>query len=350
MENIFYVANFNAIGGVETFIFELARKYADYDITVVYKTGAPEQIHRLRKYVRVIQFRGQHFKCKKAFFNYETDIINNIEAEEYIQLIHACFKTGQIAPRVNPKIDKYICVSEKAGKEWEELTGFKSKHCRNPLELTKEEKQPPLMLISATRLTKEKGKKRIEALADALDAAGVNYIWFIFTNDSKRIYNPNIIWLEPRLNIRPFLATVKGKGYGVQLSDTEGDCYFTRECEAIGLPLLVTPVPSFAEQGLIDGENCYYLPFDMEEIDVCKIVNKIPEYKAYCKPDGWDKILVSSESTYNPNDDRIKVKPIRKYFDKALQQRMTPDSPPFETDRIRGEMLCDVGVCEEVFI
>lgn len=350
MTNLFYVANFNAIGGVETFIFELARKYADYDITVVYKKGDPKQVKRLRKYVRVVLYRGQKFKCKKAFFNYETDIIHNIEAEEYIQLIHACFKSGQIPPIVNPKITKYLCVSERAGKEWEELTGLKSEHFRNPLKLTKEEKEIPLILVSATRLTKEKGKKRIEALIKSLDDAGVNYIWFIFTNDSEAIDNPNVIWLKPRLNIRPFLATVKGRGYGVQLSDTEGDCYFTRECEALGLPLLVTPVPSFAEQGLKDGENCYYLPFDMEEIDVDKIVNNIPKYKAYCKSDGWDKILVDSKSTYNPNEDKITIKPIRKYYDKDLQQRLTPDSPPFMADRIRGEMLCDVGVCEEVFV
>lgn len=348
MDNLFYISNFNTIGGVETFIFELARKYADYDITVVYKTGAQEQIRRLSQYVRVILFRGQKFKCKKAFFNYETDIIDNIEADEYIQLIHACFKTGQIPPKVNPKITKYICVSERAGKEWKELTGLNSIHCRNPLELTIEEKKPPLMLVSATRLTKEKGKKRIEALIKLLDAYGINYIWFIFTNYEDKINSPNVIWLKPRLNIRPFLAFIKGNGYGVQLSDTEGDCYFTRECEALGLPLLVTPVPSFTEQGLKDGENCYYLPFDMKEIDINKIVNEIPKYKAYCKKDDWGEILVSGESTYNPADDKIMVKPIRSYDDIVLQKHMTSTSPPFEVERYRGEMLCNVGVCKMV--
>ena len=50
-KNVFYVSNFNVIGGVETYIFELARKYKDYDITVVYNTGSREQIKRLKKYV-----------------------------------------------------------------------------------------------------------------------------------------------------------------------------------------------------------------------------------------------------------------------------------------------------------
>ena len=34
-KNVFYVSNFNVIGGVETYIYELSRKYHDYDITIV---------------------------------------------------------------------------------------------------------------------------------------------------------------------------------------------------------------------------------------------------------------------------------------------------------------------------
>ena len=37
--NVFYVSNFNVIGGTETYIYELTRKYKDLDITVIYKTG-----------------------------------------------------------------------------------------------------------------------------------------------------------------------------------------------------------------------------------------------------------------------------------------------------------------------
>ena len=262
--NVFYVANFNIIGGVETFIYELARKYSDYDITVIYKTGYSNQINRLKKYVRVKKYNGEKIKCKKAFFNYETDIIDNIEADEYIQLIHAMFKTQGITPRPNSKITKYLGVSKAASKEWEELTGIKCEYCRNPLSITKEERKPTLYLISATRLTAEKGKNRMIILADLLDKANQPYLWLVFTNDKDAIDNPNVVYMKPRLDIRPFIASIKGRGYGVQLSDCEGDCYFTRECEGLGVPLLVTPIPSFKEQGLVDGENCYYLPFDIE--------------------------------------------------------------------------------------
>ena len=296
--NIFYVSNFNSIGGVETYIYELVRKYKDYDITVIYKTGDKKQIERIKKYVRIIQYKDQKIKCKRAFFNYETDIIDNIEAEEYIQLIHAMFKTQKIQPRICDKITKYFCVSKSAGEEWEELTGIKCKQVRNPLQIIEEEKKPVLYLISGTRLTPEKGKDRIIKLANLLDEADINYLWIIFTNDTNVIDNPSIIYARPNLNIRPILASIKGKGYGVQLSDCEGDCYFTRECEALGIPLLVTPIPSFKEQGLVDGKNCYYLPFNMENIDINKIVNKIPEYEGYIKPDGWDKEIIKDKSNY----------------------------------------------------
>ena len=156
-KNVFYVSNFNTIGGVETYIYELARKYNDYDITVIYKTGSEQQIERLKRYVKVIQYKkDEKIKCNKAFFNYETDIIDNVKAKEYVQLIHAMFKTQGMHPKINDKITKYLCVSESAGKEWEEITGIKPTLCRNPLQITEEEKEKVMYLISATRLTKEK--------------------------------------------------------------------------------------------------------------------------------------------------------------------------------------------------
>lgn len=339
--NIFYVSNFNTIGGVETFIYELARKYKDYDITVVYKTGDVNQIKRLKKYVRVIKYNGQKIKCKKAFFNYETDIIGNVEADEYIQIIHAMFKTQKLPPRVNPKITKYLCVSQKAGEEWEELTGFKPTLCRNPLTITEEEKKQTLYLISATRLTAEKGKDRMIELAKQFDDAGIKYLWLVFTNDTETIDNPNVVYMKPTLNIRPFIASIKGKGYGVQLSNCEGDCYFTRECEALGVPLLVTPISSFKEQGLEEGVNCYYIPFDMQNIDIKKIATKIPKYVGYVAEDKWNNELVKSKSKYQKDlKTMVKVECIVKYYDIELKQTKEIGNI-FKVNKVRAEELID---------
>ena len=313
--NVFYVSNFNVIGGVETFIYELVRKYKQYDIAIVYKTAHPNQLARLIKYVKVHRYKDGLIKCKKAFFNYETDIIDNVESEEYTQIIHAMFKTNKITPRINPKINKYLAVSKAAADEWEELTGIHAEVCRNPL--VKGTDKQVLFLISATRLTQEKGKWRIEKLARDLDTKGIDYIWYVYTNDDKAIDNPNMVFIKPRLNIRPIIESIKGKGYGVQLSDCEGDCYFTRECEMLGIPLICTPIPSFKEQGLEEGKNCYYMPFDMKETNVERLLN-IPKYDGYIGEDRWEENLVKDKSNYKEEEMKVKVKCTYSYDDVEL--------------------------------
>ena len=337
--NLFYISNLNVIGGVETFIYELVRKYKDIDILVVYKTGHYKQIERIAENVRIIRYyEGMKFKCKKAWFNYETDLTKQVEAEEYIQIIHAMYKSNKITPKINPTINKYIAVSEGAAKEFEELTGIKCRTIRNPLQLLEEEKEPILFLVSATRLTPEKGKDRMEKLGKLLNEYGAKYLWLVFTNDTEAINNPNIVYIKPRLNVRQYLNTIKNNCYGVQLSDCEGDCYFTRECEMLGIPLLVTPVPSFKEQGLIDGKNCYYLPFDMKDIDIEKIVNHKPKYEAYIKEDQWEKELVNIKSTYKEEIMKTKLRCIRDYFDIKLQRQILKDEELI-VDRKRAEEL-----------
>ena len=245
--NVFYVSNFNVIGGTETYIYELTRKYKDIDITIIYKTGHWKQIERIAKNVRIVKYHGGKIKCKKFFCNYEIDIIDNVEADEYVEVIHAMYKTNRLTPHVHEKITDYFAVSEIAAEEWEELTGIKPKVVRNPLQVLDEEKKPVLFLVSATRLTYEKGKDRMEKLGRMLNNKEIEYLWLVFTNDTNVIENPNIVYMKPRLNVRQYLNSIKGNVYGVQLSDCEGDCYFTRECEALGIPLLITPLPEISK-------------------------------------------------------------------------------------------------------
>ena len=314
--NLFYIPNFNVIGGVETYIYEIAKKYKDLDITVLYRNGDKEQLKRLKRLVRVVKYAGQPIKCKRAFFNYTIDLIDEIEADEYIQVIHAMYKSNKLQPHIHPKITKYLAVSIGAADEWEELTGIKPEVCRNVLQIAEEEQKEPLMLLSATRLTDEKGAWRMQKLANLMDQENISYLWLIFTDSPNKISSPNIIYLKPTLNIRAYIKLMHGKGYGIQLSDCEGDCYFTRECEAFGIPLICTPVPSFKEQGLIDGKNCYYVPFDMEDIDVHKFT-KIPKYEGYIGTDTWDKWLINEPSNYEEERDmKVKVKCLIPFTDK----------------------------------
>ena len=45
--NIFYCKDISEIGGVETWVYELVKKFKDYDIAVVYKTGNIKQLQRI---------------------------------------------------------------------------------------------------------------------------------------------------------------------------------------------------------------------------------------------------------------------------------------------------------------
>ena len=62
-ENIIYIRDFSQLGGVETFTYELAKKYRDLDIAVVYKTAHDSQLKRVRKFCRTYQHTDQKIKC-----------------------------------------------------------------------------------------------------------------------------------------------------------------------------------------------------------------------------------------------------------------------------------------------
>lgn len=159
--NIFYFRSINSIGGVESYFYYLSKKYQDLDITVFYDEGDEQQLKRLSKLVRVEKYEGQKLNCKKIFVNYSSEgILNNTEAEEYIFVIHADYKNQKNLRFIpHPKITRYIAVSKEVAKNFEEITGIKAEVSYNPIILEKPKKV--LNLISATRLTEEKGRDRM---------------------------------------------------------------------------------------------------------------------------------------------------------------------------------------------
>ena len=290
--NIFYFDRINKIGGVETFFYEIAKKYCDNDITVFYSYGDINQIRRLKKLIRVVKYTGQKIKCKKAFFNYNLRPIENIQAERYYEIVHANYKDLGVYPNTHPKIDEYIGVSQNVCDAFTELTGLPCTLCYNPITIEKPKRV--LYLISATRLTREKGKDRIIKLAQALDKANIPYIWTIFTNDTKIIQHPKIIFMEPQLNIRDYIAK---SDYVVQLSDTEAYCYTMIESLLLKVPIIVTPWPILKELKI--NEQCgFILPFDMNNIPVNEIYNKTFNINYQPPKDIWNKLIEPSNSTY----------------------------------------------------
>ena len=347
--NLFYFRHINSIGGIEAFFYYLAKKYKNYDITVYYQTGDYNQIKRLSKYVRVKQYKGEHIKCDKAFFNFNLDIIDNVEAKEYIQIAHGDYKSMGIKPNTHKKITKYLGVSKQVCSTYKEVTGNDTELVYNPIEI--DEPKKVLNLISATRLTAEKGKNRIKKLAAMLDHAGIPYIWTIFTDDVNAIDNPNIAYMKPRLDIVSYIANAD---YLVQLSDNEGYCYSVIEALSVGTPVIVTECPVFKELG-VNEDNGFILDFELSNVPIEKIYKGLPNFKYKPKEDNWNKYLVAGESTYQKElKTMVKVQCINAYTD--LEQKdengeykqITPKDKPYKVSKIRADYLIENKVAKLV--
>ena len=228
---------------------------------------------------RCIKYNGEHIKCKRIFFNYNLDIINNVEAEEYYQIAHGDYKAMGIKPNTHEKITNYLGVSQLVCDTYEEVTGHKTELCYNPISVGKPKKI--LHLISATRLTKEKGRERIVKLGELLNKADIPYIWTIFTDDKNVINNPNIIYKQPTLDIINYIAD---SDYLVQLSDNEGYCYSVVESLMLGTPVIVTDMPVMKEVG-VNETNGFILDFDLTNVPIKEIYKGLPKFKYTPKKD-----------------------------------------------------------------
>jgi len=333
--NIYYFYYLNVIGGTETFLYQLAKKYKDYDLTIIYRYADAKQVERLKKYVRCIKFTGQQIECDRAFFNYGADIIGNVHAKDYYLVVHADYeavaKTNpNFMASFSPKINHFIGVSDLACKAFTKVTGKLCEKSYNPIEIEKPKKV--LNLISATRLSKEKGKHRMEQLAAALDKEGIPYIWTIFTTDTNAIDNPNIVYMKPRLDITNFIANAD---YLVQLSDNEGYCYSVVEALGMGTPVIVTHCPVFDEIGLKNKENCFLLDFDMKNIPIKEIYESELKFTYTPLPDSWDKFIIKNPSTYKEEINTIyTVQALKTYEENHIedgQLHMIPN-PGFKWD------------------
>lgn len=344
MKNIFYFRYINAIGGIESFFYYLAKKYQDWDITIYYSDGDLAQIKRLKQYVRVKRYKGEHIKCDKAFFNFNLDIIDNVEAKEYIQIAHGDYKAMGIKPNTHPKLTKYLGVSKQVCDTYKEVTGFDTELVYNPIEIEKPKKV--LNLLSATRLSSEKGKDRIKKLANILDGAGIPYLWTIFTDDKDAIKNPNIAYMKPRLDITNYIANAD---YLVQLSDNEGYCYSVIESLMVGTPVIVTECPVFKELGVKNGENGFIVDFSLSNVPLDKIYKGLPKFEYEPKEDNWSKFLVKGKSTYKEDmKNMIKVQCVVPFYLDMELCRNVYKGEILEVNRLRADELIEASVCEEV--
>lgn len=330
INNIYWVGKLNVIGGVETAIYELAKEFTNYDFVVYYNSIPKEQLKRLKKYVRCVKYNSEKLKCKKLFMNYDISIIDNVEAEEYIQIVHCVFSKNVAKPHTHDKITKYYAVGKEACESFKKITGKECEVLHNLLNIDTPRKI--LRLISATRLASDKGSitKRMQKLVNALEMADIPYQWTIFTNGEHSVTGKGIAYMSTTLDIRDYIAD---NDYTVQLSDTEAFCYTVLESLYLNVPVIVTPIPCFEEINVENGKNGYILDFDMNNIPIQDIYNKKPVFSYHPFKNEWlDKIEKVKGNYKEKLKMKAKVKATKNFTD--LEE---------DTKRVTGdEWLCEI--------
>lgn len=251
----------------------------------------------MSQYCRVYRLKKDDIvKCDVCIINYDTSTLDQIQAKAIYMVFHADYSHSAYKnyPIFDERITGYISITKHIQKEMFKKFGIKSMVHYNPL--TVEPPKKRLTLVSATRLTFVKGKDRMQKLADALTKANVNFIWYVFTNDTNAIDNPNVIFLKPRLDVRDWIVKAD---WGVQLSDTEGLSYFINECLYYNVPVIVTPLPYLDEIGVRDNENALIMDFNCSNIkDIVSRIKKPLKFKFEQLDDNYNELFKKSKSKY----------------------------------------------------
>lgn len=360
MKNIFYFRKICKIGGTEQFLYEIAKKYKDWDITIFYDWADPSQLKRLREFVRCKQrIKGEKVICDKAFFNFNTDMIDDVEAKDYYFISHANYEElGYTPPIKNEKLTNYIGVSKFSANKLDEYGEkldkiIKTIPCYNPLTL--EPKEKVVHLVSACRLDdKVKGGERTLKLIEALDKycekTKRHYLWTIFTNPKLKITinSPNVVIMQPRVDVRPYIAEAD---YVLQLSnDMETYCYTINEALGYGVPIVSTPL-SIVKELPIDDNMRIELKYDCSNVDeVARQIfeKEVKTFNYEIPKDDWSKILEKGESTYKEEKKmKFKVRALISFNDmEENKKRKIGDE--FECSKARCDFLLEHKAIEVI--
>lgn len=352
MKNIYYFKRICKIGGTEQFLYEIAKMYHDFDITIYYDEADKFQLKRLQKYLKCKKRKpGEKVECDRAFFNFNIDMIDDVISREnyYCFVSHAIYQELGYKPPINhPKLNHFIGVSQYSCDKLEEFANklglkIKAEKCYNPLTLEPKEKVP--ILVSAARLDdKTKGGQRTLELIKALDKYceknNRHYLWLIFTNKTNfSLESPNCVYMEPRVDIRPYLSMAN---FIVSISNNmETYCYTNNEALGYGIPIVTTPLTVNKELP-IDDNMQIILNWDCSNVDeVARQIfeKEVKPFKYIPPKSSWEKFLAKGENPYKYDPDAIvEVRATKKYFDIKLQKYIEKDEI-FKVKLSRAEEL-----------
>lgn len=307
-----YISNYNAIGGVERFCENFVKRMSKYyEITFLFNWVEDyDLLLKVSKYARVEKIgKEKHFDYFISSTAWGVSPYDFITADKVIQMVHADYrhviKNWSFNYERHPKVTHHVCVGKLVKEGFEEATPYKSDAIihnllDNEINLQPKEKNSILHLITVSRLSGEKGFKRMVKLAELLEENNIDYIWNVYgkkyqeyLNDFKHL--PKVIFQG--ITNEPLKEIVKAD-YLVQLSDTEGFAYSVYEALQTKTPCIITPFLSGAEQ-ITDGVNGYIVPFDLTDIDLNKIINNIPvvtSFNELGKEEHWINFLENGKN------------------------------------------------------
>ena len=318
---LLYVAAEHTIGGIETFTYNFCKVMSKYyDITVLYDaTFDQAQMCRLLEIVPVIKNTNRIIVCDTAInTRIVKDLPGNIKYKKSIQMSHTCKMDLWGQTTVPQDKDVKVFVSDVAAKSFGEVKGdYEVIH-----NLTLPVKcQKALILVSATRSTPEKGMQRMLELAKALIRSQIQFVWLYFAKDYIKDAPPNMIRMEPTLNILPY---IKMADYLVQMSDSEAFGYSIVEALEQGTAIVTSPLDVLPELEIEEGKHGYVVPRDIKKFD-CKKLLKVPQF-TYKRDNEkivkqWRKLLGDTKPTHSYKPSKaVTVKVINTYKDMILNQ------------------------------
>lgn len=341
LKNVIYFPSINSIGGVETFCYEMGLKYGkEYDIAVLFKDGDQVMLKKISETCRVIRYReGDEIECDVFIFGWGYDILDHVHAKEYIQTFHADYINRHLNPCGDERVTKRFGVAENTTNGIKKHYGLEMETMYNPYTVKRPRKV--LKLVSATRLTAEKGFDRMVTLAARLDEAGIPFHWLVFTDKPREFPNKSVTVLPARLDVLDYIANAD---YLVQLSDTEGYSYSIVEALSVGTPVIVTDIPVAAEQGVVNGKTGFILPFDMSNVPVDAIYRGLRKFTYTPKESHYETVL-SKGKTARAKSSTMTVEAKMRYHDLELG-RVVEKGEAFDVTQERADVLIGKGLVE----
>lgn len=366
MKLILFAHGINKIGGVETFVINFCKRMCKYyEITVLYEFADMDKIIYLSNYATVEKLSNKKYKADICLYGtaWGNRPESQIEALKYIQVLHADYRNvienwPAASLKLTPKTEFVVSVGESVRQSVIELYGIDSTVIYNLLNIDIKP-QKNLRLVTASRISPEKGFLRISKMAHFLKDSNKPFSWDIYGDTPSKDFKNKIINLLSDVPEVSFKGTktnvidyVSDADYLVQLSDSEGFSYSIYEALQVGTPCIVTNFKSASEQ-IVDGKNGYILDMDLSNLDIDKIYNHIPNeiiFNEKSSEKDWLKLMGTPKSKpkqpkplpYLKTVNLIAIKP---YYDIELCKKIAKGEllPPVTEERAKKLLsVCEV--------